>query len=180
MVTAVSATTITTYTDFTSWEAAAGTYILEDFADDILVSGLNFNSTSGGEIIDGYLYDRPTSSNGGTTWYFDVAVNSFGGLFDLSPGGAGMGLLLTMTDGITLFYSPEINANTNNFWGIITDISFTSVTIASGTQGGIAETYHLDNLVYAETSPVPEPATMLLFGTGLAGLIGSRVRRGKK
>ncbi len=29
----------------------------------------------------------------------------------------------------------------------------------------------------ASPSPVPEPATMLLFGTGVAGLIGSRTRR---
>ncbi|MCK5244691.1 MAG: PEP-CTERM sorting domain-containing protein, partial [Desulfobacterales bacterium] len=28
--------------------------------------------------------------------------------------------------------------------------------------------------------PVPEPATMLLFGSGLAGLIGVRIRRMKQ
>ena len=39
----------------------------------------------------------------------------------------------------------------------------------------------IDNVVINGTSaPVPEPTTMLLFGTGLAGLVGSRLRRKKK
>jgi hypothetical protein len=30
------------------------------------------------------------------------------------------------------------------------------------------------------TAPVPEPVTMLLFGTGLVGLIGSRICKNRK
>ena len=36
------------------------------------------------------------------------------------------------------------------------------------------------HLVRGATDPIPEPATMLLFGTGLAGLAGTRIRKKKK
>ncbi len=34
--------------------------------------------------------------------------------------------------------------------------------------------------VVADATPTPEPTTMLIFGTGLAGLVGSRIRKKKK
>lgn len=52
----------------------------------------------------------------------------------------------------------------------------------SGWQGGNDESFAIDNIALSEESgvPVPEPATILLFGTGLAGLVGVRFRRKKK
>ena len=64
-----------------------------------------------------------------------------------------------------------------------------TITLNSSSYG-YAEVGYLDNLGYGpafrnvfETqpaAPVPEPTTVLLLGTGIAGLAGSRIRRKKK
>ena len=44
---------------------------------------------------------------------------------------------------------------------------------------GVATGYRI-NVTGDAGAPVPEPATMLLFGTGLAGLVGTKLKRKKK
>lgn len=58
----------------------------------------------------------------------------------------------------------------------LTTLSFGD--ISHNSSGGNYYGAALDNVV-VEAAPVPEPATMLLFGTGLVGLIGA-ARRKKK
>lgn len=50
-----------------------------------------------------------------------------------------------------------------------------AVSPTGGTLGGVVD--YQNFLVKATTTPVPEPATMLLFGTGLAGLAAVARRR---
>jgi hypothetical protein len=51
--------------------------------------------------------------------------------------------------------------------------------VDSGT-GGAGEHFAMDNFTFNESvgsNPVPEPATIILFGTGLVGLAGRKFRR---
>jgi hypothetical protein len=150
----VSKAALTTYTDLASWTAAAGSpIVVEDFADYTLVPGLSISF--GKNSPAGYIY-------GGT--YNDVGVTQFndannpqlqfaGGTFvfgadwDLSPGGAGDGLILVLgfadsTSGILSIGNPPSGAF-NGFFGFVSDVAVTSIRLDSPGTG--VEGFSMDN-----------------------------------
>jgi hypothetical protein len=172
-----AATTI--YTDRAAFDIATGGSLnFEDFSD-ASFQNLSVNSDVG-FVTNGLFRDRPTpvraGSTGATTTYtFTSPTTAFGADFDLSPNGNGNGLRFVLGTGEIV--SEEIGAPYIGFWGFVSDLSFTSLTVGAGSGGGIAETHQFDNLSFGlatPVAPVPLPAGMPLLLSALLGFFGLR------
>ncbi len=182
----------------TDLQASPGAdYGLENF--DALGGGnvLNFEGTSTpltASISGGTHYNSAWSNlaNDIVTISFDREVSAFGmDLLDLGDNHNGMDVILSNGGTIVGTYSMNVartglHSNLPSFWGILSDYNFDKITLDLTSN----DWYDIDTAVAGNitglpgsggggTAPVPEPATMLLFGTGIVGLAGSKLRKKK-
>ncbi|MQQ10439.1 VPLPA-CTERM sorting domain-containing protein [Epibacterium sp. SM1979] len=130
---------------------------------------------------DGVLRDRINLNDApDTVFTFNQAVLGFGGLFDLSPFGAGAGISLTVTVGDASFALAETIApeTAGSFFGFLSDTAFTSFSLSEGTGGLPVETYELSNVVSAP-APIPLPASLPLLAAALGAFAVLHRRQGR-
>jgi hypothetical protein len=167
------------YTDKTAWEnALGGQFLTEDFAGGQLNnSGVSYVSTSSGHINpaqENYqdVLAHESATEPMTTWSFSPEITAYGGDWTLGgPGGSGNSLQVYVDSDYVGYISNSYNGE---FWGFISDTPFSSVELIGGSSSN-QQHYSLDNMVF---SPVPVPAAVWLFGSGILGLV-SIVRRKK-
>ncbi len=191
--------TLITYTDRTSFETAAGTTTVEDFQSFVVDTPFHTTPVDVGDFTLSMIGSPNTSYN-----YIDIGppasaetnVNGTTNMRVFTDNSPSFDLIFTFDTAITAFGADFANINDDilrtrllvgseiatppinpypfvSFYGFTSDVAFTSITF----EGLENDVYGIDNVTY---SPIPEPTTMLLLGTGLIGLAGFRRKFRKK
>lgn len=123
-----------------------------------------------------FLLDFTSTSVSGANGVYGVGFDYF------NAGNPGYTALVTYGNGSTENFGFDTISNPNlKFWGITSDLEIASIHFGL-VDGGTTQSgsFGLDNLTIGNNSTkVPEPAGMLLFGLGLLGLAAARKRQAR-
>lgn len=197
LMSATANAAIISYTDRTSFDAAAGATTIENFESFAVESAFHTSpldvgdfslSMTGSPRTDFNFIDIPpaqasetdvngtngmrvlTSNTVDLVFTFDSAITAFGADF------MSLNDVINRTDvgvdGQTLSIPIASSSGLPSFFGFTSDTAFTTVTF----HGLVNDAYGVDNVTYTTTdeSPVSTTGTLALLGLGLAGLGISR------
>jgi PEP-CTERM motif len=154
---------------------------------DLFAQGQSYNSSpsynsnwnSGVTLVGGRNENHPGQRSSGslTITLPENGVTAFG--VDLGRYGAAGLISITLSTGEVFSFDTATNP-TFNFFGFtsILPVSWIRFRVIDERFGNETST-HLDNVTFGQAAPVPEPATLFLLGTGLAGLAARRRRRSR-
>ena len=110
---------------------------------------------------------------------FANAISSFSADFARAAGSSsGESLTMSAYDGATLLGSTSVVFGAINHWSSLS-LNFANITSIRWSDAGSGfMSYGVDNINFTAATPTPEPASLTLFGAGLAGLGWLRRRRG--
>lgn len=182
----VAATSSLTTIDF---EGIAPTNSVANFSSPLTIAGATFSGSAGGSVsvVDSGFFAPLFQFNSGASLsgfaFVDVTLpagTTAIGTDLMSTNPAGLPFMVTLSNGESFIVNtPDRPAR--GFFGITSDVAITSIRFVTmpgpNQSSGIPL---VDNFSFGQAAPasVPEPATMVLLGTGLAGIaVRARSRR---